>query len=90
MDNVMGLVNNEEQAVQFKEEAIRIMEKGQFPLAKWESNIQLLDENSEKIDTKLLGINWNKQLCMTTWQTMASNGISYWPEVHGVVGSTNA
>ena len=61
VDNVMGLVNNEEQAVQFKEEAIRIMEKGQFPLAKWESNIQLLDENSEKVDTKLLGINWNKQ-----------------------------
>jgi len=61
VDNVMGLVNDKEQAVQFKEEAIRIMEKGQFPLAKWESNMQLLDESNEKVDTKLLGINWNKQ-----------------------------
>ena len=48
----MGLMNNEEQAVQFKEEAIIIIEKGQFPLVKWESNIQLLDENDEKIDKK--------------------------------------
>jgi len=30
VDNVMGLVNDKEQAVQFKEEATRIMERGSF------------------------------------------------------------
>ena len=37
------------------------MEKGQFPLVKWQPNIQALNDNSEKNDTKLLGINWNKK-----------------------------
>ena len=37
------------------------MEKRQFPLAKWESNIQVLNDDGEKSDTKLLGINWNKK-----------------------------
>ena len=60
VDNIMGLVANEDQAIQFKEEAIKIMEKGQFPLAKWESNIQALNDDCEKSDTKLLGINWNE------------------------------
>ena len=61
VDNIMGLVHNEDEASPFKEEAIKIMEKGQFPLAKWESNIQALDDSVEKSDTKLLGINWNKR-----------------------------
>ena len=61
VDNIMGLVANEDQAIQFKEEAIKIMEKRQFPLAKWESNIQSLNDNGEKSYTKLLGINWNKK-----------------------------
>ena len=33
---------------------------GRFPLAKWESNIQTLNNDTEKSDTKLLGFNWNK------------------------------
>ena len=61
VDNIMRLVANEDQAIQFKEEAIKIMEKGPFPLAKWESNIQALNEDGKKSDTKLLGINWNKR-----------------------------
>ena len=60
VDNIMGLVANKDQAVQFMREAIKIMEKGQFPLAKWGSNIQALNDDGEKSDTKLLGINWNK------------------------------
>ena len=60
VDNIMGLVANEDQAIQFKEDAIKIMEKKQFPLAKWESNIQALNDDGEKSDTKLLGINCNK------------------------------
>ena len=61
VNNTMGLVANEDQAIHFKEEAIKIMEKGQLPLAKWESNIQSLNADGEKSDTKLLGINWNKR-----------------------------
>ena len=34
VDNIMGLVANEDQAIQFKEEAIKIMQKRQFPLVK--------------------------------------------------------
>ena len=35
------------------------MEKGKFPLGKWESNIKTLNDN-DKLETKLLGILWNK------------------------------
>ena len=53
VDNVMRLVSNEDQETQFRDESIRILGRGQFPLAKWESNLG-------RVDTKLLGINWNK------------------------------
>ena len=48
VDNVKGLVHNEDEATQFKEEAIQIMGKGQFSMAKWESNIQMVDDSVEK------------------------------------------
>ena len=54
IDNIMGMMANED-------EAIKIMEKGQFPLAKWKSNIQVLNDDGEKSDTKLLGTNWKKR-----------------------------
>ena len=61
VDNIIGLVTNEDRAHEFKEEATRIMEKGKFPLAKWESNIKTLNDEQDKMETKLLGINWNKE-----------------------------
>ena len=48
VDNIIGLVSHEYQAIQFKEEAIKITEKRQFPLAKWESNIQALNADGEE------------------------------------------
>ena len=38
VDNVMGLVANEHQGKQFREEAVKIKDilKGKFPLTKWE------------------------------------------------------
>ena len=61
VDNVMGLVANKHQGKQFREEAVKIMEKGKFPLTKWESNLKLLnDDDQEKVTTKLLGVPWNK------------------------------
>ena len=59
--SVMGLVSNEEQATQFKDESIRILGIGQFPLAKWKSNLKSLNDEDGRADTKLLGINWNKE-----------------------------
>ena len=35
------------------------MEKGKFPLGRWESKIKVLNDN-DKVDSKLLGILWNK------------------------------
>ena len=46
IDNIMGMMANED-------EAIKIMEKGQFPLAKWKSNIQVLNDDGDKSDTEL-------------------------------------
>ena len=55
VDNIMGLVTNEDHAHEFKEEATRIMEKGKFPLAKWESNVKTLNDEQDKTEMKLLG-----------------------------------
>ena len=51
VDNIKRLVAYEDQANQFKDEAIKVM----FPLAKWESNIQALNDDGEKSDTKIVG-----------------------------------
>ena len=57
VDNVMEGVANEHQGKQFREEAVKIMEKSKFPLTKWESNLKLLnDDDQEKVTTKLLGV----------------------------------
>ena len=48
VDNVMGLVANEHQGKQFREETVKIMEKGKFPLTKWESNFKLLNDDDQK------------------------------------------
>ena len=61
VDNVMGLVPDEEEAQRFKTEATKIMDKGKFPLAKWESNIERLNDDQERVETKLLGVSWNKK-----------------------------
>ena len=63
---MIGLVANEDQAIQFKEDSIKIGDKGQFLLAKWESNVQLASiRDTDKSETKLLGINRNKN--RDTW-----------------------
>ena len=48
VDNVMGLVANKHQGKQFREEAVKIMEKGKFPLTKWESNLKLLNDDDQE------------------------------------------
>ena len=37
------------------------MNKGKFPLGKWESDIEALDNDKERAKTKLLGVVWNKK-----------------------------
>ena len=59
VDNVMGLVSSEVEAEKFQAESTEIMAKGKFPRCNWESNINILNDN-DKVDTKLLGILWNK------------------------------
>ena len=62
VDNVMGFIANENQGKQFREEAVKIMERGKFPLTKWESNLKPLnDDDQKKVTTKLLGVPWNKE-----------------------------
>ena len=60
VDNVMGLVANEIDAEKFKVKATNIMSKGKFPLGKWESYLEQLNDDRERVKTKLLGIGWNK------------------------------
>ena len=57
----MGLVSTEEEAKNFKSKATEIMSKGKFPLGKWESNIEALNDNKERAKMKLLGVGWNKK-----------------------------
>ena len=61
VNNVMRLVSNEDQGTQFIDESIRILGKDQLPFAKWESNLKSLNDEHGRADTKLLGINWNKE-----------------------------
>ena len=64
MDKIMGLAPKKANAEKFKVEPSKIMEKGKFPLGKWESNIKTLND-SEKVETKLLGILLN--ICDDTY-----------------------
>ena len=59
VDNLLGLTPKEADAEKFKVESSKIIEKGEFPLGKWESNIKILNDN-DKVETKLLGILCNK------------------------------
>ena len=61
VDTVMGLLSTEGEAKEFKGEATEIMSKGQFPLGKWESNIDALKDDKDRVETKLLGVGWNKK-----------------------------
>ena len=55
-------IANENQNKQFREEAVKIVDKGKFPLIiKWESNLKAWNDDSQrKVTTKLLGVPWNK------------------------------
>ena len=44
----MGLVANENKDKQFRGEAVKTMERGKFPLTKWESNLKLLNDDNQK------------------------------------------
>ena len=55
----MGLTPNKADVEKFKVESSKIMEKWKLPFGKWESNIKPLNDN-DKVETKLLGILWNK------------------------------
>ncbi|XP_028407540.1 uncharacterized protein LOC114530158 [Dendronephthya gigantea] len=59
VDNLMKAGSSAEELVQFKQEATEILEAAKFPVHKWESNIQSLDQ--EKNPTKFLGHNWDKR-----------------------------
>ena len=61
VSNVMGLVSTEEETKNFKSKATEIMSKRKFPLGKWESNIEALNDDKERAETKLLGVGWNKK-----------------------------
>ena len=37
------------------------MRKGKFPLGKWESNIEEMDDDRERVKAKLFGVSWNKK-----------------------------
>jgi len=57
----MGQVSTEEEPKNVKSKATEIMSKGKFPLGKWESNIEALNDDKERAKTKLLGVCWNKK-----------------------------
>ena len=61
VDNVMGLVSTEEEPKNVKRKATEIMSKEKFPLGKWESNIEALNDDKERAKMKLLGVGWNKK-----------------------------
>ena len=62
VDNVMDLVSSEVEAEKFKVESTEIMANinRKFPIGNWESNINVLNDNEILVETKLLGILWNK------------------------------
>ena len=57
----MGLVSTKEEAKKFKGKTTEIMSKGKFPLGKWESNIEVLNDDKERVKAKVLGVGWNKK-----------------------------
>ena len=57
----MGLVSTEGEAKKFKGKATEIMSKGKFPLGKWESNIEVLNDDKERVKAEVLGVGWNKK-----------------------------
>ena len=59
VDNEMGLVSTDEEAKEFKRCATK--SKGKFPLGKWASNMEALNDDKERVQTKLLGVGWNKK-----------------------------
>ena len=61
VENVMGLVSTEVETKEFKGKVTEIMSKGKFPLEKWESNIEVLNDDKERVKAKLVGVSWNKK-----------------------------
>ena len=59
--NIMGLVSTEEEAKKFKEKATNIRSKGKFPFRKWNSNIEALNDDNERVKAKLLSVGWKKK-----------------------------
>ena len=56
----MELLKNEKEAEKFRLESTKVMKRGRFSLAKWESKIANINDDKEKVKTRLLGIEWNK------------------------------
>ena len=66
--NVMGLVANENHGKQFREEAVKIMEKDKFPLTKWESKLKLLnDDNQKKSQPNFSECLGTKKMTLMVW-----------------------
>ena len=59
MDNLMKTGCDVRELSRFKEQAIEILESAKFPVHKWESDIQELDE--EPYPNKILGLMWHKR-----------------------------
>ena len=59
MDNLMKTGSDVRELSRFKEEATEILESAKFPVHKWESHIQELDE--EPNPSKILGLMWDKR-----------------------------
>ena len=61
VDNLMCTGNSIESLITFKRQASKILEKGQFKIHKWESNVKGLESEGMENQSKILGHVWNKQ-----------------------------
>ena len=61
VDNLMTTGGSKEQLERFKLEATDILEKGKFPVHKWESNIKEVESEGMENPSKFLGHIWDKE-----------------------------
>ena len=62
VDNLMTTGQSKEQLDKFKIEATDILERGKFPVHKWESDIKELESDGMQNPSKILGHKWDKEI----------------------------
>ena len=60
VDNIME-TGEEEDLLKFKRESTIILNEAKFPIHKWESNIESLEDDNMPNPSKILGYNWDKR-----------------------------